>query len=67
MSFRIRSLLQVDADLEVAFEWYEAEHTGLGFEFLDEVRAAYRRIEENPFKYQSLRLDIRRALTEKFP
>ena len=33
-----------DADIEAAFEWYESEQPGLGFEFLDEVRAAYERI-----------------------
>ena len=35
-----------------AFEWYESEQPGLGLEFLDEVRAAFTRILEGPFKYQ---------------
>lgn len=56
-----------DADLEAAFEWYESEQPGLGFEFLDEVRAVYDRILDGPFKYQELRSGIRRALTRRFP
>jgi plasmid stabilization system protein ParE len=35
--------------------------------FLDEVRAAYTRILDGPFKYQELRSGIRRALTRRFP
>jgi toxin ParE1/3/4 len=56
-----------DADIEAAFEWYESEQPGLGLEFLEEVRAAYTRILEGPFKYQELRSGIRRALTRRFP
>jgi plasmid stabilization system protein ParE len=56
-----------DADIEAAFEWYESEQSGLGLEFLDEVRAAYARIIDGAFKYQKLRSGIRRALTRRFP
>ena len=35
--------------------------------FLNEVRAAYARILDGPFKYQELRSGIRRALTRRFP
>jgi plasmid stabilization system protein ParE len=49
------------------FYWYEAEEPGLGIEFLDELRAAYDRIAEGPFKYQELRSGVRRALTRRFP
>ena len=65
--FQLRSDIASDADLEAAFEWYESEQPGLGFEFLDEVRAVYTRILDGPFKYQELRSGIRRALTRRFP
>jgi len=67
MSFRIRSTPQTDADIEAAFDWYESELAGLGMEFLDELRTAYARIEENPLKYEIQKWDIRRALTRRFP
>ncbi len=57
----------VEADVEAAFNWYEREEPSLGFEFLDELRAAYQRIHDHPFGYQDLRSGIRRALTRRFP
>jgi len=57
----------VEADVEAAFDWYEGEEPGLGFEFLEELRAAYHRILEHPFGYQDLRSGIRRALSRRFP
>ena len=57
----------VDADVEAAFDWYESEEAGLGFEFLEELHAAYQRVLDHPFGYQDLRSGIRRALTHRFP
>jgi plasmid stabilization system protein ParE len=65
--YRIEAEPAVDADIEAAFEWYEAEEPDLGFEFLGELRAVYQRILEGPRKYQALRSGIRRALTRRFP
>jgi len=65
--YRILSDVASDADIEAGFEWYESEQTGLGLEFLDEIRAAYARILDGPFKYEELRSGIRRALTRRFP
>jgi toxin ParE1/3/4 len=49
------------------FESYETERSGLGLEFLEQLRAAYGRVVEGPLKYQDLRLGIRRALLKRFP
>lgn len=57
----------VEFDVESAFEWYETEEPGLGLEFLEQLRFAYRRILENALGYQELRSGIRRALTRQFP
>ena len=65
--YEIEAELAVEADVEAAFNWYEREEPGLGFEFLDELRAAYQRILDHPFGYQDLRSGIRRALTRRFP
>ncbi len=42
--YRLVSEPQADLDIEAAFQWYEKEQSGLGVEFLDEVRAAYNRL-----------------------
>ena len=65
--YRVEAAPTGDADIEAAFAWHESEEPNLGFEFLEEVRAAYQRILEGPFRYQELRSGIRRALTRKFP
>lgn len=65
--YAIEAAPAVEADVEAAFDWYEGEEPGLGFEFLEELRAAYDRILDHPFGYQDLRSGIRRTLTRRFP
>lgn len=65
--YRLEAEPAVEFDVEGAFEWYEAEEPGLGFAFLEQLRAAYGRILETPLAYQELRSGIRRALTRQFP
>jgi len=65
--YAIEAEIAVEADVEAAFDWYEGEEPGLGFEFLEELRAAYERIVDHPFGYQDIRSGIRRALTRRFP
>jgi len=67
MRYSIEAAPAVEADVEAAFDWYEGEEPGLGIEFLEELRAAYSRILDQPFGYQQLRSGIRRALTRRFP
>lgn len=66
-SYRLEATPSADLDIEAAFEWYEDEESGLGSEFLDELRSAYQRILDHPLGYQELRSGIRRALTHRFP
>ncbi len=54
---RLVSAPRVDLDVEAAFEWYENERSGLGLEFLDELRATYDRIADGPLKYHSSALE----------
>jgi plasmid stabilization system protein ParE len=65
--YKLESYDAADADIEAAFNWYQAEQSGLGVEFLEEVRSAYNRIISSPLKYQELRFGIRRALIRRFP
>ena len=65
--YRLEATPTVELEVEAAFEWYEGEEPGLGFEFVEELLAAYQRILDQPFGYQDLRSGIRRALTRRFP
>ena len=46
--YAIEAEVAVAADVEAAFDWYEAEETSLGFEFLQELRSSYERILAGP-------------------
>ncbi len=65
--YHLLSDAAADADIESAFEWYESEQSGLGLEFLDEVRAAYTRILDGPSNTKNFDQVSGRALTRRFP
>jgi plasmid stabilization system protein ParE len=58
---------EAEADMAEQFEWYEARKTGLGYDFLAEIRSALRKIEDNPLRYVRVYRNARRALLRKFP
>jgi toxin ParE1/3/4 len=67
IEYRLISEPRADLDVDAAFGWYENERSGLGLEFLDELRTVYDRMVDGPLKYQELRSGIRRALLRRFP
>lgn len=50
-----------EADILDGCRSYEAKQEGLGRCFLDEIERAFDRILPNPFLYQEVETDIRRA------
>jgi len=54
-------------DVEIAFEWYEKQRTGLGFDFLDCVEVTVKLIMENPKMYGILYTSFRRCLIRRYP
>ena len=65
--YRLVAEPRAELDVAAAYQWYESEQTGLGREFLEELRTAYDRIVEEPLRYQAVRSGIRRALIRRFP
>ncbi len=55
------------ADIEDAFEWYEAQRSGLGEEFLETLTSSLNQIAKNPQIYQVIYRETRRALLKRFP
>ena len=55
------------ADMEDAFHWYEAQHPGLGSEFLSAVRTSVQTILANPEINAVVHRDTRRGLLKRFP
>ena len=67
MSYELLIRRQAKADMRRAARWYEHQLLGLGREFVAEVDAVLDRVVENPFQYQAIHHDIRRALPRRFP
>ena len=57
----------VRADLQAAFNRYEDELPGLGGEFREEFRRAYRKLQRVPLLYAVRFSDIRRLDFDRFP
>lgn len=55
-----------EADVQQAFEYFEARNAGLGAEFIERVEEAADRIAANPQQYQPVIADVRRANLRKF-
>ena len=66
-AYRLVAEPRADLDVAAAYQWYEGERAGLGLQFLEELRAVYDRIAEDPLRYQDLESGIRRALLRRFP
>ena len=54
-------------DIDAAYLHYERRRTGLGDQFVDELRKAVARIEGSPLLYGEVFEDIRAAMLRRFP
>lgn len=55
------------ADVEDAATWYESRESGLGSEYLEEVRTTLTAISDNPERFPTVYRETRRALVHRFP
>ena len=62
-------IIQTEAILEIrkAFDWYEEQKADLGYEFLSEVEACYKKICVHPGHYSYVNELYRRIKTNRFP
>ena len=58
---------QAEAEIAEAAVWYEGCGTGLGADFLRAVEAGLAAIQRNPFQYQAVSGELRRAGVRRFP
>ena len=67
MSFKL--VLQSEAvhDLLGAFEWYEKQRAGLGYEFIEEIENCYEKIINHPLAYTAINDLYRRLKVNRFP
>jgi plasmid stabilization system protein ParE len=58
---------EAEADLDNAAAWYQTQVTGLGYEFLDEIKKALQIMADNPEIFQIVYKNIHRAIIQRFP
>jgi plasmid stabilization system protein ParE len=58
---------EAEADIAEAFDWYQAQRTGLGAELLAEVAQVLDAIERRPEQFPVVQGRTRRALVRRFP
>ena len=56
-----------EAEIEIVFREYEAQQSGLGTRFLDELQRIEGHLRLNPALYQRIDGDLRRAVLRRFP
>jgi len=61
--------LEAEAILEIreAFEWYEEQKEGLGYELLEEIEACYNNLRTHPERHSYINQFYRRIKTDRFP
>jgi len=64
---KIIFLPPAERELDEAFDYYEAQKPGLGFEFFEAVWAAIERIGTHPTAWQMMSQNVRRCRTVRFP
>lgn len=59
--------LEAQIEVQETFRHYQEISEGLGFEFMRSLDASLQFIGRNPFAYQKIHKEVRRALLRKFP
>jgi len=67
MSRKLIVTQEAEADILDGYLSHEEKQEGLSRRFMDEIELAFDRILPNPFLYQEVETDIRRAVTHTFP
>lgn len=67
MTSPVRYRQEAVADIEAAYDWYEAERPGLGLEFRGALADAERFLAETPEAFPVVYRELRRILLHRFP
>ena len=67
MSYALEIQQEAVIDIQEAFEWYEIQKAGLGFEFIEEVENALANISDHPKFYTAINRFFRRIKIKRFP
>jgi plasmid stabilization system protein ParE len=62
-------VLQSEAvdDIQAVFDWYEAQRSGLGYEFIAEIEDGLERLSRHPQHYSATNQKYRKLRIKRFP
>ncbi|MEM1326358.1 MAG: type II toxin-antitoxin system RelE/ParE family toxin [Bacteroidota bacterium] len=66
MNFQVIIQPEAEDEIDDAFHYLDSIRTGLGFDFLALLSEVIGRLEDNPFQYQKILGEKRRAVIQKF-
>lgn len=67
MAFNISLQIEAIEEIREAFDWYEEQKDGLGYELLEEIEICYENLLVNPHRYSFINSNYRRIRTNRFP
>ena len=67
MAYRLTVSDRAALEIVEAYEWYQEQHPGLGFEFLEALDEQFQAIIQSPQLYAQIHRGVRRALLRRFP
>lgn len=67
MNYRLEVQSEAIIEIQKAFEWYEGQRAGLGYEFIEEIESGFERLCKNPQHYTAINQKYRRLRIKRFP
>lgn len=67
MTWRVRVRPEAELDLLVAAGWYEAQRSGLGAEFIEDLSLLVASLADNALLYADFLEGVRRVFARRFP
>jgi hypothetical protein len=67
MKYSLTIRKEAESDINIAFEYYENQRVGLGYDFLLCIEEALSKIERNPLHYKIIYKELRRIAVRRFP
>lgn len=67
MDYSLEIQSEAVIEMQEAFDWYEMQKEGLGFEFIEELEDGFQNICKNPQYYTSINKSFRRFNVKRFP
>jgi toxin ParE1/3/4 len=67
MSYQVVLQSESVVDIQSAFEWYEQQRSGLGYELIEEIDDALERLSKHPQHYSASNQKYRKIRIKRFP